>query len=287
MAPWGRGSLECLALLLIAAITGSNCSPVNPTSKGSGRARHHIREHHVPRIIHQSWKDNNVPEGFKPWQESWKRNHPGWEYRLWTDEDNYNLIKDHYAWFLDTYESLSKPVMKADSARYLYMYHIGGVYADLDFESLRNLEDVLAGQQVVLAEMTDEDWDQAIPNAWLASEKGHPFWLFCIQQIIKAAGSCAATNTDRWDWLEATTGPVMLFHAVQAYKAVYPKAPGLNILKPGLIYPIDWRRTVWGPNDGPGDEFSVCNPPHPYFNEEGCKARFPQAYAITYWTHTW
>ena len=44
----------------------------------------------------------------------------------------------------------------------------------------------------------------------------------------------------------------MLFHAVQAYKAVYPKAPGLNILKPGLIYPIDWRRTVWGPNDGPG-----------------------------------
>ena len=58
----------------------------------------------------------------------------------------------------------------------------------------------------------------------------------------------------RWDWLEATTGPVMLFHAVQAYKAVYPKAPGLNILKPGLIYPIDWRRTVWGPNDGPGAE---------------------------------
>ena len=68
----------------------------------------------------------------------------------------------------------------------------------MDFESLRNLEDVLAGQQVVLAEMTDEDWDQKIPNAWLASEKGHPFWLFCIQQIIKAAGSCAATNTDRW-----------------------------------------------------------------------------------------
>ena len=45
---------------------------------------------------------------------------------------------------------------------------------------------------------------------------------------------------------------MMLFHAVQAYKAVYPDMPGVNILKPGLIYPIDWRRTVWGPNDGPG-----------------------------------
>ncbi len=85
------------------------------------------------------------------------------------------------------------------------MHDSAGVYADLDFESLRNLEDVLAGQQVVLAEMTDEDWDQAIPNAWLASEKGHPFWLFCIQQIIKAAGSCAATNTDRPAPLDSTS----------------------------------------------------------------------------------
>ena len=46
--------------------------------------------------------------------------------RLWTDEDNYNLIKDHYAWFLDTYVALPKPVMKADASRYLYMYHMGG-----------------------------------------------------------------------------------------------------------------------------------------------------------------
>ena len=81
MALWARGSLECLALITLAAITGSHCSPVNPLSRSSNRGRHHIREHHVSRIIHQSWKDNNVPEGFKPWQESWKKNHPGWEYR--------------------------------------------------------------------------------------------------------------------------------------------------------------------------------------------------------------
>jgi hypothetical protein len=38
---------------------------------------------------------------------------------------------------------------------------------------------------------------QAIPNAWLASAKGHPFWLYCVQQVIKRAGACAATNTER------------------------------------------------------------------------------------------
>lgn len=55
----------------------------------------------------------------------------------------------------------------------------------------------------------------------------------------------------RWDWLEATTGPVMLYNAVQAYKKVNDMT-GLTLLPPGVIYPIDWRRTVWGPKDGPG-----------------------------------
>ena len=36
-----------------------------------------------------------------------------------------------------------------------------------------------------------------------------------------------------------------------------------------------------------GDDYSICNPPHPNFHEVACKARFPEAYAITYWSHTW
>lgn len=38
---------------------------------------------------------------------------------------------------------------------------ISGVYADLDFECLRPLDDLLAGHTAVVARMTDEDWDQA------------------------------------------------------------------------------------------------------------------------------
>ena len=57
----------------------------------------------------------------------------------------------------------------------------------------------------------------------------------------------------RWDWLEATTGPVMLWGAVEVYKrANNGSTKGLTILPVGAIYPIDWRVTVWGPKDGPG-----------------------------------
>ena len=48
--------------------------------------------------------------------------------RLWTDDENRRLVTEHYPWFLDTYDSLPKPVMKADASRYLYMHHIGGTW---------------------------------------------------------------------------------------------------------------------------------------------------------------
>ena len=65
----------------------------------------------------------------------------------------------------------------------------------MDFHSLQPLDDLLVGKKVVLARMRDviESWDEAVPNAWMASEPGHPFWLFCVGQIITRA----AVNADR------------------------------------------------------------------------------------------
>ena len=72
---------------------------------------------------------------------------------------------------------------------------VPGIYADLDFESLRSLEPLLQGEQLVLAAMTaDLDWHQAIPNAWMASARRHPFWLFTLAEIIRAVG---ANDTER------------------------------------------------------------------------------------------
>lgn len=60
-----------------------------------------------------------------------------------------------------------------------------GMYADLDVEALRNMEEVLVGYKVFLARMgPQEDFSHSVPNAWFASGPGHPLWLFCIQQVI-------------------------------------------------------------------------------------------------------
>ena len=41
----------------------------------------------IPRIIHQTWKTETIPPQWEAAQRSWRDAHPGWEYRLWTDDD--------------------------------------------------------------------------------------------------------------------------------------------------------------------------------------------------------
>ena len=41
----------------------------------------------IPKIIHQTWKDEDVPENWKPSSLAWQKHHPDWEYHLWTDKE--------------------------------------------------------------------------------------------------------------------------------------------------------------------------------------------------------
>lgn len=59
----------------------------------------------IPKIIHQTWRDKRIPAAFRPYVDSWRKCHPDWEYRLWTDRDNRRFIKEHYRWFLEQYDA--------------------------------------------------------------------------------------------------------------------------------------------------------------------------------------
>jgi mannosyltransferase OCH1-like enzyme len=255
----------------------------------------------IPMIIHQSWKNHEVPNRFKRWQKQWWTMHPRWDYHLWTDEDNRELVKQHYPWFLGTYDALPMGIMRADSVRYMYMHHFGGLYADLDMEPLRSTEELLATMNftnsknnALLAYMgTNFKFEHNVPNAWMISTPNHPFWLFCLTKIIELLSQGV-------DSAEDLTGPVMLYKAITDYNEANRRingvtSPGvvqgannvyeLTILKPGLIYPYDWAQAnselhgiCWA-KDGVILESTL--------DEQKCKSMFPHAYAITYWTHSW
>ncbi|SPQ96698.1 unnamed protein product (mitochondrion) [Plasmodiophora brassicae] len=121
--------------------------------------RGRARQTRIPQIIHQSWRDVHVPArifGRKdytdlvPWIQSWTKNHPAWRYVFWTDKDNYEMVETAMPEYLWVYKRLSG-IMRADFVRYVIMYKIGGVYADLDFESVRPLPDSVTSLDAFLS----------------------------------------------------------------------------------------------------------------------------------------
>ena len=80
----------------------------------------------VPMLIHQSWKNDELPAKFERWSSTCRRKNLDWEYVLWTDEDNYKIIKKYVPWFLKPYKDLKSEIYRADAMRNVYMHVFGG-----------------------------------------------------------------------------------------------------------------------------------------------------------------
>ena len=72
----------------------------------------------IPPIIHQTWKDENIPPEWQGAQQACKDLHPGWEYRLWTDNSSHALMADKYPQLLRTFERYPYNIERADAIRW-------------------------------------------------------------------------------------------------------------------------------------------------------------------------
>lgn len=170
----------------------------------------------IPKIIHQTWKDNNIP-GPAHWPDSWKKINPDWDYRLWTDADLLALVQRHYPALEELYTSYPNPVQRADLGRYLVLHHCGGIYSDIDTECLSPLDPLSEDKRVVFAEEPVEHHHHTIPlglnrqffNGIMASPKGHPFWEHMIEMVVR----CRHAK----NFVLESTGPIVLSGAVESY----------------------------------------------------------------------
>ncbi|KAK9364892.1 nucleotide-diphospho-sugar transferase [Lipomyces kononenkoae] len=194
----------------------------------------------VPKLIHQSWSSTELPAKFEVWSRSCREQNPDWQWVLWTDEDNLNLVKKYFPWFLEYYEKLPGVIHRADLVRNMYMYVYGGMYADLDVECLRPADELFKDYNVSTVPYTatydgshhsgsnqqderkaffgrmgtDEKFAHSIPNAWMAATPGHPFFLLSLEGVVDKLkeGDPAKVKT------EALTGPVVLRQRINLYR---------------------------------------------------------------------
>ena len=73
----------------------------------------------VPKIIHQMFKDKELPAKWRDVPAAWASLHPPGEftYMLWTDEELRELIATDYPWLLEIYDSYPYATQRWDASR--------------------------------------------------------------------------------------------------------------------------------------------------------------------------
>lgn len=94
----------------------------------------------VPKLLHQTWRDKDVPEKWRAAQEACRKLHPDYEYKLWTDAEAEEMIATKFPWFIDTYRGYTHNIQRADALRYFVLYEYGGIYLDLDIKCTKSLD---------------------------------------------------------------------------------------------------------------------------------------------------
>ena len=142
----------------------------------------------IPKIIHQTWKNvDKLPSQWREYFDGWHVKHPDFLHVLWTDEDNVQLVQQHYPEFLDHYNWLPLMIQKTDFVRLMYLHKFGGIYADLDYECFDNIVPHLPQQEGVLLVESPLTLSEITQNSFMIGEAGHPFLynvLLLIAEIV-------------------------------------------------------------------------------------------------------
>jgi mannosyltransferase OCH1-like enzyme len=174
----------------------------------------------IPRVIHHIWiGPDPIPDEHRRWIGSWKRLHPKWEHRLWTEDD---LPNDPIR--PEILERLRAPVERADILRLEILYRHGGVYVDTDVECLRPVDDALAGHDFVGVCLKPG----RMTNTFIASVPAHPLLERALQEAkpLEVYWTLSAPS----DALKEVAGPPLLRRLVRDY-------PDVELLEPPLFFP--------------------------------------------------
>lgn len=203
-----------------------------------------------PKIIHQTWKDKNVPQHFKEYMKTCQDLNPSYRYMFWTDDDIQQLIATHYSWFKNIYDSYPYKIQKVDSGRLFIMHHFGGVYLDIDIKCKVPLEKIREKADRDRAEPADIILARTDPigitNNILMGKAKHPFYNFLVHRLPATAGP---RFTPHWTVM-LSAGPLFLYRSF----LIYPCKSHVHLVSTAdhsNVYFHHLQARTWHSWDGP------------------------------------
>ncbi len=148
-----------------------------------------IPENKIPKLLFQTWKDDNFSNEFNEIRNTWKNYNPEYSYYLFTDNDCDDFIKNNFNnRIYDAYLKIIPGAYKSDLWRYCILYKYGGVYCDIDTLCLNKIDNFLDNNITFMIPIdlnqNPNEGNYNLFNAFIAIEKDSNILLECINNIV-------------------------------------------------------------------------------------------------------
>jgi inositol phosphorylceramide mannosyltransferase catalytic subunit len=251
------------------AITTTDASKTLPPQKSASMSQ----PGHVPKIVHQTWKSKSVPSPYREWRQECIDLNPDWEFKIWTDDDNRELVRLHYPSFLTTYDNYDLNIKRIDSARYMMLHRYGGLYMDLDITCLRPFGNAFgaphtfyAAEQFALEDLSARNprgvqrRQKRVANAFMAVPANHGLFTDILAELPHTASEIAVLKA---------TGPRFLTTMLQQNN---DNASSVSVFPMEHVYCQDWEEA---------STERGCR------NITSCRVKCPSALTASFWAHSW
>jgi len=216
----------------------------------------------IPKVFHRIWLGGQpMPDEFRRYGDSWLKLNPAWEMRTWSEENLPDVIN------LFEFQSFSKPAGKADVLRYELLWRFGGVYLDTDFEPLKPLGSLFDDINTFFA----DQGPLAPAIGILGSVPRDPFY----EHLVAALPASARNTTGS---LVEKTGPGFFARELDRFFGRERLIRNLGLVWEHVNH--DLTRRMYG--------FETRYfYPYGFWELHRRNEKFPEAYAVHHWAHSW
>ena len=185
------------------------------------------------------------------------------------------LISTKYNWFWETYKSFPYLIQKADAARLFLLKELGGVYLDMHFEILDNLDSLFTENTLFTGKnnaffLPSPNIPFVFTNAFMAASPDATILDLYITEIMDYLKKSPWWHIGKHMVVMNSTGPLALTRAIQKTKNVVGYLPK-SILAPCSVCNLDhcpsksgqlmrqMQGKTWHSIDSTILDFIICN----------------------------
>jgi len=174
----------------------------------------------IPKIIIQTWKDNNIPNKYYKDINSVITVNKNFKRFFFTDNDIDLFLKTYYPEYYLTYLKLPLIIQKIDFFRYVAIYHYGGFYFDLDMNAMYPLDELINYKVVfpieqIVSTCNNNRWknlcsrniNTVVGNYAFGAEPKNEFIKLLIENIHKNIDIIIKNKNNSNNYVYETTGP--------------------------------------------------------------------------------